>query len=60
MTEQHKNGCHDRPAFVAEYPLSDGRMQKNAFAGKPCEYRHSELGKADSGCDGCARRSDPV
>ena len=60
MSGTHRNGCFDRAPFVAFYPLSGGdTLQKNVFAGKPCEYRNSKLGKEDPACEGCERRRDP-
>lgn len=58
-TQDHRNGCHNRLPFVAEYRLTGGGMQQNFSAGKPCEYTKSNLGKVDPGCTGCKwRRHD--
>ena len=48
--------CHNRPPFVKEYLRSGGAMQINVFAGAPCEFTKSPLGKADQSCRGCNLR----
>ena len=48
--------CHNRPPFVREYLRSGGAMQINVFAGAPCEFTKSPLGKVDQSCVGCYLR----
>lgn len=48
--------CHNRPPFVKDYLRSGGAMQINVFAGAPCEFTKSPLGKADQSCRDCTWR----
>jgi len=69
-TDTHRNGCHNRPEFAERRMVQDGhyidghtsapRMISipNYSYRKPCEYRHTEAGKADRGCDGCKRKDE--
>lgn len=59
-----KNGCFDRKPFVWSYPVQDGyhpsgerRMKMADFRmERDCQYRDTELGKADKGCVGCEHK----
>lgn len=62
MSKQY--GCHDRAPFK-EYHLPTGadNLRKYRIPNvmtKDCQYRHTELGKADPKCDGCKWREDRV
>lgn len=59
--------CHNRPPFVRELLAQDGWitwgqsrapvMVKIPFVNsRECQYRHTDLGKADARCDGCTWR----
>lgn len=65
--QQRTNGCHNRPEFRTGLVVQDGwfmdgvtrvpRMISVPFRMSPaCQYRHTELGKADPGCQGCRHR----
>jgi hypothetical protein len=59
-------GCFDRAPFrptvrVQQGWTADGRrkMEFIPFAmTTDCQYRHTELGQRDSGCDGCKWRDE--
>ena len=66
----HKNGCHNRPQFPALIPIPatyrisiEGHqvdavaheMKAYPFA-RECQYRLTELGKADKGCTDCVHK----
>ena len=66
------NGCFNRPPFKQERLVQDGwhevRSPRGYMTREPvmvtipfrmspdCEYSLTDLGKADSGCDGCKHR----
>lgn len=56
-----KNGCFDHPPWK-DYYLPTGAPDLPEYRiphawGQACEYRHSGLGKADTGCNGCKHRN---
>ena len=66
----HKNGCWGRAPFDALIPIpaiypikieghivmaEADEMSPYPFA-RECQYRLTELGKADKGCDGCVHK----
>lgn len=66
-TTKHLNGCHNRPEFRPATVVQDGwfmdgvtrvpRMVSVPFRMAPdCQYRHTDLGKADPACEGCRHR----
>ena len=60
MTEQHKNGCFDRPPFAEFHVIQPGQQIPNFSFGEPCRYKDSDLGRADKGCEGCKHRGAAV
>lgn len=65
-------GCKDHAPFADSTKVQDGfgwmvgrvfrvpKMVDVPFRmSKECNYRHSDLGKSDKRCDGCAHRGDP-
>ena len=60
MTQQKVNGCHNRAPYKQTLQVQDGwvdgkrNMVTIPFAmSNDCQYRHTELGKADVACNGC-------
>jgi hypothetical protein len=64
---QKPYGCFNRPEFRTVYPAQDGwwvdgttrvaKLTSIPFRMNfECQYRHSELGKADKNCIGCKHR----
>ena len=51
-----KYGCHNREPFKAHYFATGGDKPIPHGFTKDCQYRHTELGKVDSRCDGCRHR----
>lgn len=60
-------GCHNRPPFRSVMPAQagwymDGHTRTPHMVSvrhqntTDCQYRHSQLGKADPKCDGCKWR----
>ncbi len=60
-TDVHKNGCHNRPDYVANIEQQDGwvchatrrMVMTPQRMAKDCQYTKTDLGKADKGCNGC-------
>jgi len=58
---EHRNGCWGREPFVDAYRSSafaGGEIIENFSDGEPCRYTLSDLGAADKGCTGCARKQE--
>ena len=58
----HKYGCHDRAPFAPHYlptgaPDTPEYRIPHVFT-QDCQYRHTELGKADPGCTGCKHKEE--
>ena len=62
-------GCSNRPEFKHVFPAQDGWWLDNTtrvakLTSVPfrmnfeCQYRKTDLGKADARCDGCKHRKD--
>ena len=60
-------GCYNRPAYREVLPVQDGYYLDGVtrtprltavrhVLSKTCQYTHSALGQADSGCQGCQHR----
>lgn len=64
--------CHNRAPYAPELRCQDGWRDTAAGSREPrmvfipfamtreCNYRHTELGRADPGCEGCRWRTDQV
>lgn len=55
---EHRNGCHNRPPFVAFLVFTPEQQIPNFSYGQPCKYQLSDLGRADAGCVDCRHRSE--
>lgn len=64
MTKNKLNGCYDRPPFRDTLSVQDGWTKSGTKytveipfrMDQECQYRHTQLGKADPGCVGCKWR----
>jgi hypothetical protein len=56
MTEQKTYGCHNRPPFAPFYYATGGRQPIPHVMTRDCQYRKTDLGKADPKCEGCKHR----
>lgn len=54
----NKYGCHNRPPFAQVYFSTGGRQPIRHVMTTDCQYRHTDLGKADPKCEGCKHRTD--
>ena len=48
-------GCHNRAPFQPKYRAANGEPVQHKMT-TDCQYRHTELGKADPKCAGCRWR----
>lgn len=64
------NGCHNRAPLRRTIVVQDGwfmdgvtRVPKMVAVPDPmtkdCHYTHTNLGQADTGCEGCRHRAPP-
>lgn len=53
-----KYGCHNRAPFNAHYFATGSDKPIPHAMTKDCQYRFTDLGKADPKCDGCKHRND--
>ena len=58
-TSGRLNGCHDHAPYVETVVINRLATPSVSFKNvmtKDCQYSLTDLGKADSGCDGCVWR----
>lgn len=51
-----KYGCFDHPPYPQVYFATGGREPIRHVMTTTCQYRKTELGKADQKCEGCKHR----
>jgi len=56
MTAAPFYGCHNRKPYAASYLPTGGSKPIPHVLSTSCQYRHTELGKADQKCTGCSWR----